>query len=114
VFAKAAADLIAKGKAIAALVMGAAPETVAFDDGRFVSRDTNRTFEFLELAREAAHCALPEALKDGIAVVTDNEMHEPVFPTARQSARSRSTRKPAGCGSPAMPRSTMSGAASIR
>jgi len=80
VFAKAAADLIAKGKAIAAIVMGAAPETVAFDDGRFASRDTNRTFDFLELAREAAHCALPEALKDGIAVVTDNEMHEPVFP----------------------------------
>ena len=23
---------------------------------------------------------MPEALKDGIAVVTDNEMHEPVFP----------------------------------
>jgi carbon-monoxide dehydrogenase large subunit len=23
---------------------------------------------------------LPEALKDGVAVVTDNEMHEPVFP----------------------------------
>ncbi|MFY9840460.1 MAG: xanthine dehydrogenase family protein molybdopterin-binding subunit [Xanthobacteraceae bacterium] len=80
VFAKAAADLIAKGKEIAAVVMGTAPDIVAFADGRFVSRDTNRTFDFLELAREATHCALPEPLKDGIAVVTDNEMHEPVFP----------------------------------
>jgi len=80
VFAKAAVDLIAKGKEIAAVVMGAASDTVTFADGRFVSRDTNRTFDFLELAREAEHCALPQSLKDGIAVVTDNEMHEPVFP----------------------------------
>jgi aerobic carbon-monoxide dehydrogenase large subunit len=53
---------------------------VSFSDGRFVSRDTNLTFDFLELAAEAARHQLPEALKDGIAVVTDNEMHEPVFP----------------------------------
>jgi carbon-monoxide dehydrogenase large subunit len=80
VFAKAAVDLIAKGKAIAAFVMGAAPDGVSFNDGRFVSRDTNRTFDFLELAAEAARHTLPQALQDGIAVVTDNEMHEPVFP----------------------------------
>jgi len=80
VFSKAAADLIAKGKEIAAIVMGVAPNTVSFDDGRFSSRDTNRTFDFLELAGEAARHKLPEALKDGLAVVTDNEMHEPVFP----------------------------------
>jgi carbon-monoxide dehydrogenase large subunit len=80
VFSKAAVELIARGKDIAAVVMGAAPESVAFADGRFVSRDTNRTFDFLELAGEAARHQLPEALKDGIAVVTDNEMHEPVFP----------------------------------
>jgi carbon-monoxide dehydrogenase large subunit len=80
VFSKAAADLIAKGKAIAAVVMGAAADSVSFTDGRFVSRDTNLTFDFLELAAEAARHQLPDALKDGIAVVTDNEMHEPVFP----------------------------------
>jgi len=80
VFSKAAVDLIAKGKVIAAIVMGVAPNTVSFDDGRFSSRDTNLTFDFLELAGEAARHKLPEALKDGIAVVTDNEMHEPVFP----------------------------------
>ncbi len=80
VFSKAAVDLIAKGNAIAAVVMGAAADSVSFSDGRFVSRDTNLTFDFLELAAEAARHKLPDALKDGIAVVTDNEMHEPVFP----------------------------------
>ena len=80
VFSKAAVDLIGKGKEIAAIVMGAATDSVSFSDGRFVSRDTNLTFDFLELAAEAARHKLPDALKDGIAVVTDNEMHEPVFP----------------------------------
>ena len=80
VFSKGAVDLIARGKAIAAIVMGAAADSVSFSDGRFVSRDTNLTFDFLELAAEAARHKLPDALKDGIAVVTDNEMHEPVFP----------------------------------
>jgi aerobic carbon-monoxide dehydrogenase large subunit len=80
VFSKAAVDLIARGREIAAIVMGAATDSVSFSDGRFVSRDTNLTFDFLELASEAARHKLPDALKDGIAVVTDNEMHEPVFP----------------------------------
>jgi aerobic carbon-monoxide dehydrogenase large subunit len=80
VFSKAATDLAATGKEIAALVLGTAPDNVFFTDGRFGARDTNRTFDFLELAREAAQIKLPEALKDGIAVVSDNEMHDPVFP----------------------------------
>jgi aerobic carbon-monoxide dehydrogenase large subunit len=84
VFSKAAVALIGKGKEIAALVMGTAPENVSFNDGRFAARDTNRTFDFFELAcefaREATQLALPENLKDGLAVVTDNEMHDPVFP----------------------------------
>jgi len=80
VFSKAAGDLIARGREIAAVVMGTTAEHVTFTDGRFASRDTNRSFDFLELAAEAARHELPEALKDGIAVVTDNEMHEPVFP----------------------------------
>src|SRR3984957_290330 len=80
VFSKAAVDLIAKGKQIAAIVMGVAPETVSFDDGRFTSRDTNLNFDFIELPSEAAKHELPGALKDGVAIVTDNEMHEPVFP----------------------------------
>jgi len=85
VFSKAAVELIGKGKEIAALVMGTNPENVSFNEGRFAARDTNRTFDFFELAQAfvtspAAQLALPENLKDGLAVVTDNEMHDPVFP----------------------------------
>jgi aerobic carbon-monoxide dehydrogenase large subunit len=84
VFSKAAVDLIAKGKRVAAAVMGTSPDNVTFDDGRFASRDTNRSFDFLELAQELSNQAqnhtLADDLKDGLAVVTDNEMHEPVFP----------------------------------
>jgi aerobic carbon-monoxide dehydrogenase large subunit len=84
VFAKAAVDLIAKGKRAAAAVLGTAPDNVTFADGRFASRDINRSFDFLELAQElsnqAQNHALADDLKDGLAVVTDNEMHEPVFP----------------------------------
>jgi aerobic carbon-monoxide dehydrogenase large subunit len=80
VFSKAAVDLIAKGKRIAAIILETTPDNIEFDDGRFSARGTNRTFDFLELAKEAARHPLPDDLKDGIAVVTDNEMHEPVFP----------------------------------
>jgi aerobic carbon-monoxide dehydrogenase large subunit len=81
VFSKAAMDLIDKGKKIAALAMNVSPDTIDFtDDGRFTSRDTNRSFDFLELAKEAANLTLPDDLKGGLSVVTDNEMHDPVFP----------------------------------
>ncbi|MFL6797648.1 MAG: xanthine dehydrogenase family protein molybdopterin-binding subunit [Xanthobacteraceae bacterium] len=80
VFAKALPDLIARGKQIAALVLETEANQIEFEDGRFGARDTNRTFDFLELAKEASRLALPPELADGIAVVTDNEMHEPVFP----------------------------------
>jgi carbon-monoxide dehydrogenase large subunit len=80
VFSKAAIDLIAKGKAIAAIAMHTIPDNVSFEDGRFGARDTNQTFDWFELAREAVGLPLPDELKDGLAVVTDNEMHDPVFP----------------------------------
>jgi carbon-monoxide dehydrogenase large subunit len=76
----ASRELIAKGKAIAALVFETAPDRVEFSDGRFREPGTNYAFDFFELAREAARLKLPDELKDGLAVVTDNEMHEPVFP----------------------------------
>jgi aerobic carbon-monoxide dehydrogenase large subunit len=80
VFSKAIPALIERGKQVAAVVLGEIPESITYADGRFGARDTNRSFDFLELAKEAANHALPETLKDGIAVVTDNEMHDPVFP----------------------------------
>ncbi len=62
------------------MVLDTPVETITYDDGRFGARDTNRSFDFLELAGEAARHKLPAPLQDGLAVVTDNEMHEPVFP----------------------------------
>jgi carbon-monoxide dehydrogenase large subunit len=79
-FAKALPDLVARGKKVAAAILRSTPDQIEFDDGTFSARETNRTFDFLELAEEAARHELPQELKDGIAVVTDHEMHDPVFP----------------------------------
>jgi carbon-monoxide dehydrogenase large subunit len=80
VMAKAQGELVAKGKKIAAALLDCAPDDVSFDDGRFASTKSNRTFNFLELAEAASHAALPAELQDGLTVRMDNEMHEPVFP----------------------------------
>jgi len=75
VFAKATAELIAKGKATAAALLETAADAVTFTDGRFGSPASNRTFDFIELAQEAARHGLGP-----LAVAADNEMHDPVFP----------------------------------
>jgi carbon-monoxide dehydrogenase large subunit len=75
VFAKATTDLIAKGKAIAAALLDTSADAIAFTDGRFGSPSSNRTFDFLELAQEAALHGLGP-----LAAAADNEMHDPVFP----------------------------------
>src|SRR5947207_380939 len=79
-FTKALPELIAQGKKVAATIVRSTPDQIEFADGRFSARGTNRTFDFLELADEAARHELPQELKGGIAVVTDHEMHDPVFP----------------------------------
>jgi carbon-monoxide dehydrogenase large subunit len=80
VMSLAAHDLVAKARRIAALLLDAAPEAVAFEDGRFRAPNTNRSFDLFELAQDAARLTLPQDLKDGLAVVADNEMHDPVYP----------------------------------
>jgi aerobic carbon-monoxide dehydrogenase large subunit len=80
VFSKAAAELIAKGRRIAAAALATPVDRIAFTEGRFVSPDTNRNFDLFELAAEAARMNFEGDLADGLAVVTDSEMHEPVFP----------------------------------
>ncbi len=80
VIAKAVPELIAKGKKIAALLLQTSPETIEFTDGRFAAAPSNRTFDFLDLAKESALIALPTDLAGGLAVVAENEMHDPVYP----------------------------------
>src|SRR6516162_2251256 len=75
-FAMAAPELIGKGKRVAAQILHTTANEVAFADGRFAAPRSNRSFDFLELAQEAARLGL----ESGLAVVTDNEMHDPVFP----------------------------------
>jgi aerobic carbon-monoxide dehydrogenase large subunit len=75
-FAKAAPELIARGKEVAARLLDTQPDQVTYADGRFSAPPHNRSFDFLELAREGVRLG-----REGeIAVATDNEMHEPVFP----------------------------------
>ena len=74
VLSLAAPELIAKGKVLAADMLGVAAGEVDFQDGRFVSTRANRTFDFFELAKEA------QARGVLLKVVKDNEMHTPVFP----------------------------------
>ncbi|MGA7069743.1 MAG: xanthine dehydrogenase family protein molybdopterin-binding subunit [Pseudolabrys sp.] len=80
VFSLAAKELIAKGTRAAAVIFGTTPDRVDFNDGRFSSRDTNRSFDFLELARVMTLHKMPDDLSHGLVVVADNEMHDPVFP----------------------------------
>jgi aerobic carbon-monoxide dehydrogenase large subunit len=80
VFSLAAGELIAKGKRATAAILNTTPDRVDFSDGRFVARESNRSFDFLELAQDMTRHKMPDDLSAGLAVVTDNEMHEPVFP----------------------------------
>jgi carbon-monoxide dehydrogenase large subunit len=85
VFSIASTGLIAQGKRLAAHLLDVPADTVEFTDGRFNARGTNVTFDFLEMAkdvaqREASGKTLPEELKNALTILTDNEMHEPVFP----------------------------------
>src|SRR5439155_1335265 len=49
VFSMATVALIDKGKKIAAVLLNVPPNSIDFtDDGRFASRETNRSFDFLE------------------------------------------------------------------
>jgi len=80
VFSLAAGELIARGKRATAAILDTTPDRVDFSDGRFAARESNRSFDFLELAQEITRHKRPDDLSARLAVVTDNEMHDPVFP----------------------------------
>jgi carbon-monoxide dehydrogenase large subunit len=80
VFSLAAGELIARGKRATAAVLDTTLDRVDFSDGRFAARESNRSFDFLELAQEMTRHKMPDDLSAELAVVTDNEMHDPVFP----------------------------------
>lgn len=80
VMTMAAAALIARGQQIAATIFNTDADSVAFTDGRWIIPGATRSFDMLEFAKEIAQRPLSDEFKDGLAVATDNEMHEPVFP----------------------------------
>jgi carbon-monoxide dehydrogenase large subunit len=77
VIAKVVPELIEKGRKVAARVLDLPADKIEFNHGRFSSPTSNRTFDFLELAKEAARINVPQS---ELAVALTNEMHEPVFP----------------------------------
>jgi aerobic carbon-monoxide dehydrogenase large subunit len=80
VMSKAAEELIARARVIAARLLDLTPDQIEFVDGRFRARSTNWSFSLLELARELARSTLPDELKSSLRAAADNEMHDPVFP----------------------------------
>jgi carbon-monoxide dehydrogenase large subunit len=80
VFNIASKQLIENGRKLAAHLLETAPEKVDFSDGRFGTPGDPKSFDFLELARRAEDAFVPRDIKAGLAVVSDNDMHDPVFP----------------------------------
>ncbi|HEX3537761.1 MAG TPA: xanthine dehydrogenase family protein molybdopterin-binding subunit [Stellaceae bacterium] len=74
-FWKAAPDLIARGRRLAAHLLDCSAEEVEFADGRFSAPHRNRSYDLLELAQ-----ALPPQMAAELAVSAEHEMHDPVFP----------------------------------
>jgi carbon-monoxide dehydrogenase large subunit len=73
--------LVANGARLAAYLLEVPPQAVRFSNGRFSAAGAGKSFDFLQLALEAEAGLLPRPLRDGLAVVADNEMHDPVFPS---------------------------------
>ncbi len=80
VFNLASRQLVENGRKIAAFLLETPADRVRFTDGRFSAPGAGQSFDFLELARRAEDAFMPKDIKAGLAVVTDSEMHEPVFP----------------------------------
>ena len=81
VFAKAAVDLIAKGKEIAAIVMGSgAGERVVHRRPVRLARHQSHVRFSRTGRRSRTPQTAPAAARTASLVVTDNEMHDPVFP----------------------------------
>jgi carbon-monoxide dehydrogenase large subunit len=92
VLTRPAPELIAKGKRLAAVLLGRARKRGRVR-GRAASprRAATAAFGLIELARGP----LPPETARELRVTAEHEMHDPVFPTVAPSARSRSTRRPA-------------------
>jgi carbon-monoxide dehydrogenase large subunit len=78
VISMASTMLIARAIKATALILDVGEDEVRFNAGRFGCNQSNKTFDFFELAREIVYQGLP--VDYHLSVIADNEMHEPVFP----------------------------------
>ena len=114
VIGMASRTLIERGKAIAALVLDAGPTDIAFADGRFATPGSNRSFDFLELAREGARLQFLRIWRAAWPSQRKTKCTIRSSPMDARYARSRSIPRHAGFRSSVTPRSTMSAAVSTR
>ena len=80
VMAKAADALVARGAALAAWLLEAAPSDIAFAQGHFTVRGTDRTVDLRDVAAAAGDPAAPAAVRGPLAGVADETMPVPSFP----------------------------------
>ena len=108
--------MIQKATQIAGHVLETDPADVAFAEGRFTVKGTDRSIGLFEVARAARERNdLPDDLRGPLAAESDEFIRGArLSRSAARSARSRSIPTPATSRSCATPRSTTSAAPSIR
>ena len=80
VMARAADEIVARGTRLAAWLLEAAPEDVAFAGGRFTVRGTHRAVDLFAVAAAALRADAPPALGGPLAGAGDETMSVPSFP----------------------------------
>jgi carbon-monoxide dehydrogenase large subunit len=81
VMGRATGDIIAKGRRMAAALLEAAEADIAFDDGRFVVRGTDRALGLFDLAAAALEdSSLPDALRGPLEGECDETIRVAGFP----------------------------------
>ena len=78
---KATGEIVARGRGIAAWLMEAAEEDIAFADGRFQVSGTDRSLGLFEIARAAERGdGLPDELRGPLAGISDETVRVAAFP----------------------------------
>jgi carbon-monoxide dehydrogenase large subunit len=80
VMARAADEIVARGTRLAAWLLEAAPEDVAFAGGRFTVRGTHRAVDLFAVAAAALRPDAPAGLGGPLAGAGDETMSVPSFP----------------------------------
>ena len=80
VMARAADALVARGAALAAWLLEAAPADITFAEGRFTVRGTQRAVDLAAAAAAALRADAPPALRGPLAGASDETMPVPSFP----------------------------------